>query len=79
MISIEYFLLASRNRDNLITLVFFIGGVTFTEIAALKWLSAEDESFGDIVIATTKLISGNTLLSSVMEEIEIVNEAVNQN
>ena len=63
-----------RLRDNPVTLVFFIGGVTFTEIAALKWLSKEDEqTYGDIVIGTTKLISGNSLLTSVMEEIEIMN------
>jgi len=63
----------ARLRDNTVTLVFFIGGVTFTEIAALKWLSKEDEqTYGDIVVGTTKLISGNSLLTSVMEEIEML-------
>jgi len=56
---------ASRNG---VTLVFYIGGITFTEIAALRWLS-EQNHYGEIVIATTKLINGNTLLSAAIENV----------
>eukprot|EP01116_Phalansterium_solitarium_P008766 TRINITY_DN22737_c0_g1_i1.p1 TRINITY_DN22737_c0_g1~~TRINITY_DN22737_c0_g1_i1.p1 ORF type:complete len:656 (-),score=304.25 TRINITY_DN22737_c0_g1_i1:111-2078(-) len=51
-----------------VTLVYFIGGVTFAEIAALRWLSKQ-EGYGSLIIATTKLISGNTLLDSVFEDL----------
>lgn len=74
-----------------VNLVFFIGGVTFTEIAAIRWLSQQDGiRFGspsrhrklvshllicadnrEYIIATTKLINGDTLLSSLMENIEM--------
>jgi hypothetical protein len=74
-------------------LVFFIGGVTFTEIAAIRWLSQQDGTpprqrarmwrlvshpthhptpdNREYIIATTKLINGDTLLSSLMENIEV--------
>jgi len=52
-----------------VTLVFFIGGLTFTELAALRWLSQQEGQYRDIVVATTKLINGNTILSSTMEKI----------
>jgi len=54
---------------NKVTLVFFIGGVTFTEIAAIRWLSQQDEN-KDYIVATTKLVNGDTLLSTFMENIE---------
>jgi len=52
-----------------ITLVFFIGGITFTEIAALRWISQQEGQYRDIVVATTKLINGNSILSSVVENL----------
>jgi len=54
-----------------VTLVFFIGGLTFTELAALRWVSQQEGQYRDIVVATTKLINGNTLLASVMENLNI--------
>ena len=49
-----------------VTLVFFAGGCTFAEITSLRFLG---EMIGqDFVIATTKLINGNTLLESTMEK-----------
>lgn len=58
-----------------VTLVFFIGGVTFTEIAALKWLAkqgqqnGEENIYGDFIVGTTKLINGNSLLSSLLPDL----------
>ena len=43
----------------------FIGGVTFAEISALRWLAKEGE--WDFIIATTKLVNGNTLLQNLLE------------
>ncbi len=44
--------------------MFFIGGVTFTEIAAIRLLGQMDENT-DYIIATTKLINGDTLLATL--------------
>jgi len=48
-----------------VTLVYYLGGVTFTEIAAIRYLNQIDENM-DYIIATTKLINGDTLLSTLL-------------
>ncbi|KAK7604487.1 hypothetical protein V9T40_005673 [Parthenolecanium corni] len=50
-----------------VVLVFFIGGCTYAEIAALRFLSQQEESNAEFVIATTKIINGNTFIKSLME------------
>jgi len=60
---------ANRNK---VTLVFMIGGVTFTELAALRWMSKQEDQYGDIIVASTKIINGNSLLSSIMENVQSV-------
>ncbi|KAH1011596.1 hypothetical protein HUJ04_000929 [Dendroctonus ponderosae] len=50
-----------------VVLVFFIGGCTFAEISALRFLSQQEDSNVEFVIATTKLINGNTFLKSIIE------------
>eukprot|EP00891_Asterochloris_glomerata_P003083 jgi/Astpho2/3083/fgenesh1_pm.00051_%23_32_t len=42
--------------------VMFIGGVTYAEIAALRFLSTRPDLDCDFVIATTKLMNGTTLI-----------------
>jgi len=54
-----------------VTLVFFIGGLTFTELSALRWVSQQEGQDRDIVVATTKLINGNSVLSSIMENLNV--------
>lgn len=50
-----------------VTLVYFLGGVTFAEISALRILSGL-ESHGRIyVVASTHVCNGSTLLESVDE------------
>lgn len=58
---------------NPVTLVFFIGGCTFTEISALRFLSQQEEGQGrrDYLIGTTKLINGDSLLGTLFEATEI--------
>jgi len=53
-----------------LTLVYFLGGVTFAEISALRHLSEKESHGRDYIIATTKLISGTTLINSVKEKIQ---------
>lgn len=52
-------------------LVMFIGGVTFAEIGALRFLSTRPETRSDFVIATTKLESGNTILESFLDDVAL--------
>ncbi|GJQ85374.1 car [Trypoxylus dichotomus] len=57
----------NNNDSPKVVLVFFIGGCTFAEISALRFLSKQEDSNVEFVIATTKLINGNTFLESLMD------------
>jgi len=48
--------------------VMFIGGVTFAEIAALRWLGNRPEVNAKFLVCTTKLVSGSSLLSSCIDD-----------
>jgi hypothetical protein len=54
-----------------VVLVYFIGGVTFAEISAIRYLN--EKRLGDrdyeFIIATTKLINGTTFLESLIEDV----------
>ena len=49
-----------------ITLVFFIGGVTYAELAALRYLSSKHEGF-EYIAAATSMINGNSVMESLIE------------
>jgi hypothetical protein len=49
-----------------VAVIFFIGGITFSEISALRWLAKAESR--DIVICTTKLISGPSFLESLIDK-----------
>jgi len=57
---------ASKPDERQQVLVFFIGGCTYTEVAALRFLSQKEESTFDFIIATTKMINGNSFIKSTM-------------
>lgn len=48
-------------------LVFFIGGCTFAEISALRFLSQTDDSPADFIIATTAIVNGSNLIKSIVD------------
>ena len=48
-------------------LVFFLGGCTYAEISALRFLSAQDDVNAEFVVATTKIINGNSFVESLFE------------
>lgn len=50
-----------------VILIFFLGGCTFAEIAALRFLAKQEENNFEFVIATTKLINKNTFLDRFIE------------
>uniref|UniRef100_A0A0E0P641 Uncharacterized protein n=1 Tax=Oryza rufipogon TaxID=4529 RepID=A0A0E0P641_ORYRU len=49
-----------------LVLVVFIGGVTFAEIAALRFLSSQEGMGYDFLVATTKVGNGNTILRPII-------------
>jgi len=57
----------SEERKKPLTVVYFIGGVTFGEISALRHLSERENHGRDYIIATTKLINGVSLIDSITE------------
>ncbi|CAI5746919.1 unnamed protein product [Peronospora destructor] len=65
---------AASNLDNFgteerkVLLVYYLGGVTFMEIAALRHVSRQSDCPYDIVVATTKIINGDTLLKSCFDK-----------
>ncbi|PTB65335.1 Sec1-like protein [Trichoderma citrinoviride] len=48
--------------------VVFVGGVTFTEIAALRFIAKQEESRRKIVICATSIISGNRMMDAAIEK-----------
>ncbi len=59
----------SRDKKRRVVLVMFIGGVTFAEIGALRFLSTRPEVRSDFVIATTKLMNGSSMLETFLEDV----------
>ncbi|XP_043924530.1 vacuolar protein sorting-associated protein 33A [Protopterus annectens] len=59
-----------QQGENRITLVFFLGGVTYAEIAALRFLSQMEEGGTEYIIATTKLINGTSWIKSMIDKLE---------
>ncbi|CAG8439118.1 13289_t:CDS:10 [Acaulospora colombiana] len=53
-----------------VTLIFFLGGCTYTEISAIRFLAQQDESHHEFVIATTQIINGNSLLNSIIQKVD---------
>ncbi|KAL8251781.1 hypothetical protein R6Q59_035474 [Mikania micrantha] len=52
-----------------LVLVVFVGGVTFAEISALRFLSSQEGMAYDIIIWTTKIINGKTMIETFMENL----------
>jgi hypothetical protein len=57
--------LSSQHKKT--TIVFFLGGCTFTEVSAIRFLAQQDEGVRDYLVATTQMINGNTLLESIIQ------------
>jgi vacuolar protein sorting-associated protein 33A len=53
-----------------LTLVFFIGGCTHAEIAAVRWLGRNESPPRDYLIATTHVINGASLMESCISACE---------
>ncbi|KAK4578715.1 hypothetical protein RGQ29_028701 [Quercus rubra] len=66
---------ASANIDKVadgrrsLVLVVFIGGITFAEISALRFLSAQEGMAYDLIVGTTKIVSGHSLAETFVERL----------
>ncbi|KZF26012.1 Sec1-like protein [Xylona heveae TC161] len=47
--------------------VFFLGGISFAEIAALRYIAKQEEARRQIIICTTSIISGNRMMDAATE------------
>ncbi|VFQ64812.1 unnamed protein product [Cuscuta campestris] len=66
--SIDYSDKIGDGRRSLV-LVVFIGGVTFAEINALRFLSSQEGMPYDLIVLTTKIVNGHTLTETLMEKL----------
>ncbi len=51
-----------------VVLVFYIGGITFAELAAIRYLN-ENSQDCEFIVATTKLINGDSFLENLIEDV----------
>lgn len=51
-------------------LVYFIGGLSYMELAALRFLSKSKDFPYTIIACTTKLVNGNTFISSTQQDVK---------
>jgi hypothetical protein len=45
-----------------------LGGITFTEISALRFLASRPENNVRFLVLTTKIVNGRTLLDSFIDQ-----------
>uniref|UniRef100_T1J2P7 Vacuolar protein sorting-associated protein 33A n=1 Tax=Strigamia maritima TaxID=126957 RepID=T1J2P7_STRMM len=57
----------SSTDDQKVTIVFFLGGCTYAEIAALRFLSQLEDATTDYIIATTNVMNGTTFVKPLKE------------
>ncbi|KAH7209251.1 Sec1-like protein [Fusarium oxysporum] len=60
--------LLSGSGNKQTVFVVFVGGITFTEIAALRFIAKQEEGRRNIVICTTSIINGNKMMESAIEK-----------
>ncbi|XP_057331707.1 vacuolar protein sorting-associated protein 33A [Microplitis mediator] len=60
----------SNSEPSRLVLVFFIGGCTYAEISALRFLSQQEDLNVEFIIATTKLINGDSFIMSLTEDLQ---------
>ncbi|KAK4226952.1 Sec1-like protein [Podospora fimiseda] len=60
--------LLSGGGDKKTVFVVFVGGISFSEIAALRFIAKQEEERRNIVICTTSIISGNRMMDAAIEK-----------
>ncbi|KAF9969867.1 hypothetical protein BGZ73_007605 [Actinomortierella ambigua] len=54
------------------SLVFFLGGCTYTEISAVRFLAKQDNGQREFVVCTSQILNGHSLLDSVVQKPPII-------
>ncbi|KAI0396694.1 Sec1-like protein [Xylariaceae sp. FL0594] len=67
--------LLSGGSDIKTVFVVFVGGITFTEIAALRFIAKKEAARRNIVICTTSIINGNKMMGAAIEKDSFAQEA----
>ncbi|KAK1781887.1 Sec1-like protein [Copromyces sp. CBS 386.78] len=70
--------LLSGNDGQKTVFVVFVGGISFSEIAALRFIAKKEEGRRKIVICTTSIISGNKMMEAAIENGTFGTESVQQ-
>ncbi|KAL2227707.1 UNVERIFIED_CONTAM: Vacuolar protein-sorting-associated protein 33 [Sesamum indicum] len=65
--NLNYSRLADGRRS--LVLVVFIGGVTFAEISALRFLCSQEGMAYDLIVGTTKIVNGQALTETFIEKL----------
>ncbi|KAF5662387.1 lysine-specific histone demethylase 1 [Fusarium heterosporum] len=66
--------LLSGSGNKQTVFVVFVGGITFTEIAALRFIAKQEEGRRNIVICTTSIINGNKMMEAAVEKASFAKE-----
>merc|ERR1719356_2394782 len=53
-----------------VVMVMFVGGCTMAEVAALRFLSQQEENNVEYLVATTSIITGESFLESLATKLE---------
>lgn len=67
--------LLSAGSEKQTVFVVFVGGITFAEIAALRFIAQQEEARRNIVICATSIISGNRMMDTAIERESFGKEA----
>jgi hypothetical protein len=59
-------------QDNKVTLVMFLGGCTYAEVSAVRFLSHLEKDRREFIVLTTEMINGNTLIDPLCAHIPSV-------
>ncbi|CAB4421246.1 unnamed protein product [Rhizophagus irregularis] len=60
----------AQGQQPRVTLIFFLGGCTYTEISAIRFMAQQDEGQREYVMLRLRIVNGNSLLSSVMQKMD---------
>uniref|UniRef100_A0A336LM58 CSON010946 protein n=1 Tax=Culicoides sonorensis TaxID=179676 RepID=A0A336LM58_CULSO len=59
---------STLSDTNRVVFVFFLGGCTSAEVAALRFIASQEDNNVEFVIGTTKLVNKNSFLDTFIEE-----------
>ncbi|KAK9368546.1 Sec1-like protein [Lipomyces kononenkoae] len=62
----------SAKKEKKTVVVFFLGGITFTEIAALRFIANQETERRNILILTTGIIDGKEIIKTALDQVPSV-------